>query len=228
MSEPWYLLPHQTGTPAFNMALDELLLENVDAVGRPLLRFYGWDRPAATFGYFQKYAEIEALTRLRPLIRRPTGGGLVPHDGDWTYSLVAPPGHFWYSLKAEESYERIHRWIRAAFHELNLETRLSPTPLASGPGQCFVGAEKFDLLFDNRKVAGAAQRRNRRGLLIQGSIQHLPPGLNRPDWERVFRSLWEFPQCRDWAPFPGQSELERQARALAASKYETSAFNRKR
>ncbi len=94
------------------MALDEALLEAAARLGRPVLRFYGWTEPAATFGYFQKYAEVERATLLRPLIRRPTGGGIVPHDADWTYSLVFPPDHEWHSLKAEESYRRVHEWIQ--------------------------------------------------------------------------------------------------------------------
>jgi len=60
---------------AFNMALDEALLEAMPRLGQPVLRFYGWTEPTATFGYFQKFAEIERTTALRPLIRRPTGGG---------------------------------------------------------------------------------------------------------------------------------------------------------
>ena len=110
------------------MALDEALLEAVARLGKPVLRFYGWTEPAATFGYFQKYAEVERATRLRPLVRRPTGGGIVPHDADWTYSLAFPPGHEWHSLKAEESYRRVHEWIQRAFAKLNVATELAPAP----------------------------------------------------------------------------------------------------
>ena len=111
---------------AFNMALDEALLESVSRLGRPVLRFYGWTEPAATFGYFQKYADVERATLLRPLIRRPTGGGIVPHDADWTYSVAFPPGHEWHSLKAEESYRRVHEWIQSAFAKLDVTTELAP------------------------------------------------------------------------------------------------------
>src|ERR1039458_9410999 len=75
----WLLLQSGPGPAAFNMALDEALLKAMPRLSRPVLRFYGWTEPAATFGYFQKYADVERATRLRPLIRRPTGGGIVPH-----------------------------------------------------------------------------------------------------------------------------------------------------
>jgi len=116
----WLLLQSGKCAAAFNMALDEALLENVARLGRPALRFYGWTEPAATFGYFQKFSEVERATLLRPLIRRPTGGGIVPHDCDWTYSFAVPPNHEWHLLKAEESYRRIHDWLRLAFAELKI------------------------------------------------------------------------------------------------------------
>ncbi|SVC22961.1 uncharacterized protein METZ01_LOCUS275815, partial [marine metagenome] len=61
------------------MATDELLLQQAAALGQAVLRFYSWDQPSASFGYFQRYADVEAMTKLRPLIRRPTGGGAVLH-----------------------------------------------------------------------------------------------------------------------------------------------------
>src|SRR5687768_12129854 len=87
----WLLLQTGRRRAADNMALDELLLSRAAEFGHPILRFYSWAEAAATFGYAQRIAEVESFTLLRPLIRRPTGGGLVPHDRDWTYSLVFPP-----------------------------------------------------------------------------------------------------------------------------------------
>ena len=116
-------------------------------------------------------------------MRHPTGGGLVPHDTDWTYSLVFPPGHFWYPFKAAESYLRVHQWLRDAFAQMDVPATLSPLRQKEIPGQCFVGAEKDDLLWHGRKIAGAAQRRTRNGLLIQGSVQPPPIQLLRKRWE---------------------------------------------
>src|SRR5437879_7130014 len=120
VSTSWYLLRSGPGGHAHNMALDAALLEAAPFLGRPVLRFYSWSEPAASFGYFQKYAEVEQMTLLRPLVRRPTGGGLVPHDADWTYSLTFPPSDAWHTLKAVRSYHRVHEWIQAAFHKLGI------------------------------------------------------------------------------------------------------------
>src|SRR6185437_2332064 len=146
----------------------------------------------------QKFSDVERATHLRPLIRRPTGGGIVPHDADWTYSFVAPPHHEWHSLKAEESYRRVHEWIQFAFAKLKIKTELAPNTKKSLPGQCFVGHEKFDLLWHGKKIAGAAQRRNKLGLLIQGSIQS-PVKMSRTAFENAmlvvaiedFKIKWE-------------------------------------
>src|SRR3954452_17489586 len=140
---PWNLL-HSAAAPCdFNMALDEALLEAMPRLQKPVLRFYSWTEPAASFGYFQRYAAIEQLTLLRPLVRRPTGGGLVPHDADWTYSLAFPTDHEWYSLTAIDSYRRAHEWVQAAFATLGVATELASCCRKAGPGECFVGYEKF-------------------------------------------------------------------------------------
>lgn len=216
------------GDPAFNMALDEVLLGAAAGLGRPVLRFYGWTEPAATFGYFQRHREVEEWTNLRPLIRRPTGGGLVKHDADWTYSLAFPPGHAWHRLKAEESYERVHAWISSSFLSLRMRTELAPCCRKELPGQCFAGAEKFDLLWEGRKIAGAAQRRNRDGLLIQGSVQSLPGGVSREDWQRAMVAVGSEQWGAEWAALAPDGELAAQARALAADKYAQEAHNRRR
>jgi lipoate-protein ligase A len=224
----WLLINSGQGDAAFNMALDEALLENAARLGKPVLRFYGWTEPAATFGYFQKFAEVAAATRLRPLIRRPTGGGIVPHDADWTYSAVFPPGHEWHSLKAEESYRRIPDWLRRAFAELNIETELAPCCKKSLPGQCFVGHEKSDLLWRGKKIAGAAQRRNKLGLLIQGSVQPPPLPLARADWEDALRAVAEKHFAGAWTEFVPDAELHDHAVKLTREKFAQLCYNEKR
>ncbi len=224
----WLLLNSGRCDAAFNMALDEALLEAMPRLQKPVLRFYGWTEPAATFGYFQKYAEVAATTKLRPLLRRPTGGGIVPHDADWTYSAVFPPGHEWHLLKAEESYRRIHDWLRLAFAELKVETELAPCCKKTLPGQCFVGYEKFDLLWRGKKIAGAAQRRNKLGLLIQGSVQPPPVPVRREDFETAMCGVAEKNFGVRWREFSPETGWRRDVEKLAAEKYSSSAYNQKR
>ena len=214
------------GAAALNMAIDEALLEAMPRLRKPVLRFYGWTETAASFGYFQKYAEIERFTLLRPLVRRPTGGGLVPHDKDWTYSFTIPACHKWYESSAMESYKTMHEWIRAAFAKLDVATELASDCRKPEPGQCFVGHEESDLLWHGKKIAGAAQRRMRSGLLIQGSVQ--PPLLSMD-----YRA-WKNAMCK--AGSEGEVcqsfELDEQliARALefVKNKYSRESYNRKK
>jgi lipoate-protein ligase A len=226
--ETWYRLDSGAGDPAWNMAMDEVLLSAVAGVGAPILRFYGWRAPAATFGYFQHHADVELMTSLRPLVRRMTGGGLVPHDADWTYCLVFPPAHEWYRLRAGDSYRRLHEWIRDSFARLGLATELAPCCAKELPGRCFAGPEKFDLLWQGRKVAGAAQRRAKEGLMIQGSVQPVPPGIDRGRWEQALADAASASWGIRWASLPERGRLEDFASSLATAKYATDAHNRRR
>jgi len=228
MPETWLWLDSGPGAADFNMALDEALLESAATRAQPVLRFYGWIERAATFGYSQRYTEIERLTLLRPLIRRPTGGGLVPHDADWTYSLVFPPDHWWYALRAHDSYERVHAWIRDAFTRIGVDTVLSPGCRKDAPGQCFAGAERHDLLWQGRKIAGAAQRRNKLGLLIQGSIQPPPLPLVKADWQEAMCDVALRHWRVAWSVCPTASLPIPQAKALARAKYSRPEFNERR
>lgn len=227
----WLFLNSGVCPPAFNMALDEALMELAPSLAAPTLRFYGWTEPAATFGYFQRYAEMERLTALRPLLRRPTAGGLVPHDADWTYSLALPAGHEWHRLRAEASYRRVHDWLGRAFARLGVETELAPSA-RPGAGQCFVGHEKSDLLWRGRKIAGAAQRRTKTCLLIQGSVQPPPLNLCRDDWQRAMLAVATEVWSVAWLPLSPKHaswpRLHDHAGLLDREKYSPDAYHRKR
>jgi lipoyl(octanoyl) transferase len=210
------------------MALDEALLEAAPQLGSPVLRFYGWTEPAASFGYFQKIADIECATWLRPLVRRPTGGGLVPHDADWTYSFIVPPSHPWHELRAAASYERVHQWLRSAFARLGVSTDLAPCCRKELPGQCFAGYEKSDLLWLGRKMAGAAQRRARTGLLVQGSVQPQPPGPDRAAFHQAMQAAASAEWGVRWQNFVLSDALLRRTQALAETKYSQTWYNRRR
>jgi lipoate-protein ligase A len=224
----WFLLQSGPGEAGFNMAMDEALLEGMPRLGKPVLRFYSWSEPAASFGYFQKFREIEEITRLRPLVRRPTGGGVVPHAGDWTYSLAFPTGDEWYSLTATESYRRVHEWIRDAFTRLKVATELAATCRKAEAGQCFVGHEKFDLLWRGQKIAGAAQRRTRNGLLIQGSVQPPPISVAKADWQKAMCDAAHFGAGVRWVEFVPDTPLNERGMSLAEQKYSLISYQQKR
>ncbi len=210
------------------MALDEALLEAMPRLGHPVLRFYGWTELAASFGYFQRYSQVEQLTPLRPLVRRPTGGGIVPHDADWTYSLVFPPNHEWYQLSARDSYCRVHQWIQSSFEKLQLATELAPVALKAHRGQCFVGHEQSDLLWRGRKIAGAAQRRRKDGLLFQGSVQPPLASLARTSWQQVMREAATSAYGAEWQQGLEDTCLKARASELARTKYSQEGYNRGR
>jgi lipoate-protein ligase A len=224
----WLSIQSGAGDAASNMALDEALLEAMPRLQRPVLRFYGWTEPAASFGYFQKFSDIEQATSLRPLVRRPTGGGLVPHDADWTYSFAFPTNHEWYSTNAVESYRRVHEWIQSAFAAMNVPSELAPCCRKSDAGQCFVGYEKFDLLWHGKKIAGAAQRRNKLGLLIQGSVQPPPLSIQRATWETAMRDFGVRTFGAEWLDWKPDAALSASVTALVRQKYSQQSYNEKR
>ena len=164
---------------------------------------------------------------MRPLVRRPTGGGLVPHDADWTYSLVFPANNPWHQLRAMESYRRAHEWIQAAFSRAGVTTELSPCCRKVARGQCFIGAEQFDVLWQDRKIAGAAQRRTREGLLIQGSIQP-PPGASRREFETAFCEVAVIQWGIVWQALDMDLALPERVADLARKKYSRKEYNERR
>jgi lipoate-protein ligase A len=152
----------------------------------------------------------------------------VPHDADWTYSFVVPPDHEWHSLAAVESYRRVHEWIQGAFAKLNVVTDLASYCKKSAPGECFVGHEKSDVLWNGKKIAGAAQRRNKLGLLIQGSVQPPPISPARADWENAMRETAQDQFNAGWDGFLPDVKLRVRAKTLADEKFSKDSFNRKR
>jgi lipoate-protein ligase A len=227
--EQWFFLQSGRCQAAYNMALDEALLETMPRLRRPVLRFYGWSESAGSFGYFQKYEEIQRMTTLRPLVRRPTAGGLVPHDSDWTYSLTLPSDHPWHSLRAEQSYHRMHEWICASFARLGISAAIAAMGKKTSPGQCFAGFERFDLLYQGKKIAGAAQRRNKTGLLIQGSIQPNPGWkVSRGDWQEALFGAAVDRLAVEWIDFQLDQKLEQRVNDLVREKYSKTSYNQKR
>ena len=100
---------------------------------------------------------------------------------------------------------------------------MAPRRVSASGGQCFVGAEQFDVLWSNRKIAGAAQRRTKQGLLIQGSIQP-PAGIARKDWEKAFLEVARV----GWEALTLDADVEQRVKTLAESKYSQPSYNQRR
>src|SRR5438067_12607990 len=96
---------------AMNMAIDEALL---DSVAVPSIRFYRWRSPALSFGYFGKFTDVADYLAERDLVRRWTGGGIVFHGEDLTYSIVIPATEPAFGESPKAIYEKIHCALRDA------------------------------------------------------------------------------------------------------------------
>jgi lipoate-protein ligase A len=192
------------------MALDEVLFTSAD---EPTLRFYRWQQPSLSFGYFSRYADVEAEAPQRDLVRRWTGGGIVLHGTDVTYSLVVPHPYLPPSTAARSIYAFVHCAIADALGPVaQVELAAADAPKVSDA--CFANAVTADLLARGRKIAGAAQRRTRGGLLQQGSIQfdQLPP---------MFTDSFSRALCRSAVEATLKPDEIARATALAAAKYAT-------
>jgi lipoate-protein ligase A len=208
---------------SFNMAADESLLEQIgDAV---VLRIYRWLRPAISFGYFTELAAVRQRHEERELVRRWTGGGIVEHGTDFTYSLVIPRRDLVELGSAGRSYELIHQALAEALAgggAVSITKEHAGAPRSESGAHCFEHPVAHDLLIDGRTTAGAAQRRTRRGLLHQGSVQGV--GGVMAAWqerlaERLPETLCSSAVRRGFTP----AEEEGAAR-LAAEKYATQAW----
>jgi len=211
---------------AMNMAIDEALLEFAMV---PSIRFYRWQSPALSFGYFGKFADVSCYERERDLVRRWTGGGIVFHGEDLTYSIVIPASDSVFGESSTAIFENVHRVLADALNGIGTRAELvgsarcaDRTPQRGVPTyNCFANPARADVMIDGRKIAGAAQRRTRRGLLQQGSIQgvDLANGLA----ERFAQALSANRSERTIA----QEILDR-AREFAQQKYGTDSWLRMR
>ena len=213
-----HLLPIRTAGAAENMALDFLLLQRYPETAAPRFRHYEWRGPAFTFGYSQKMEFVRAnlpVGETFDLCRRPTGGGIVDHRHDWTYALVLPRGHALYDERAPQSYRIVHECLAAALVALGQPATVKTEcdPGESGPGICFQRAELYDVINPQtrRKIAGAAQKRNKHGLLFQGSIEKT--AVRPVDWDDFSSQFttalaWAFGAEATATPWPDLNEEE--------------------
>jgi lipoate-protein ligase A len=216
----WRLLIHGAASPARNMAVDEALLREIR---EPVVRLYEWNVPAVSLGYFQPFA----LAGDRPFIRRYTGGGLVDHAHDLTYTLVVPRAHPWMELSAPDSYCLVHKGVKAALAACGIESELTPQALDGNADACFMKPVKFDIVAGSAKLSGAAQRRTREGMLHQGSIL-LPDPSQNPMLRDLFPRTFMAELGLEFAPGELTTEEALRAAELERDRYATDAWNRSR
>ncbi len=246
----WRLLDTGACHPYYNMALDEALLQLSGET--PLLRFYGWDPPALSLGYFQNASGFD-LEELRArgfvLLRRPTGGGAICHWGEFTFSVITGPRHgLALGSTIEERYERVHGAVIGALQNLGVRSQLRGGELASP----FSGSEdKFcfnriigcDIVAGGKKLAGSAQKKTPQGFLQHGSVPLLQnPMTPQASWvnelsreevtyevfARALADAFEESLGVSLLPSRPTEDEESAARRLVKEKYSTDSWNFKR
>jgi lipoate-protein ligase A len=203
---------------ALNMAVDEALLETAPA---PILRFYGWRRPSYSFGYFGRYAEVHDQSQSHEIVRRWTGGGIVPHGNDLTYSVIIPASDPFFSLSSLEIYAELHEAIRLALQANGVSAILAASAAPKVSEACFANPARTDVMIDGQKIAGAAHRRTRSGLLHQGSIQ-------RSDLPRRFKDDLARLLCQQFERRMVSTEVLARAATITDAKYGTTAWLKRR
>lgn len=227
---------HHRADATWQLAVDEYLLETQSNEGA--LRTYQWDKTSITFGYNLSYQEVVNCLGSVPRspIRRLTAGGLVNHQNDYTFSIVIPKKNPFYDLTAKQSYQSIHRTIQAILKNLGVETILhpcvhceDPRPSEASVNSCFENPVAFDLVRQGsiyQKVLGSAQKRTRKALLLQGTLDK--KALPEVDWgifeKRFLRTFSQkFSVELALQPLPGEEFLKQ-----FLLKYRSNQWNQKR
>jgi lipoyl(octanoyl) transferase len=164
-----------------NMALDEALFSCFNSeTSLPVLRLYGWEPPALSLGRYQDAAAALKLDLCEadgvPVVRRMTGGGIIYHGQELTYSIVCAPEQLGEVAGVKAGFRRLCSFLLGTYRRLGLEaafaTDLNPAGerLGAPTAFCFAGKEEFDVLVNGQKIGGNAQRRMRGALLQHGSI----------------------------------------------------------
>lgn len=181
--QKWVFINSGKADAFYNMALDELLMDKVrnreiDAA----LRFYEWEIPTLSLGYFQKVHKEIDLEKVEnygyQMVRRQTGGRGVLHDKELTYSVILPENYQGMPESVTESYKILSHGLLYGFRNLGLnadfsipktkEEKKELTQIRSSV--CFDTPSWYELVVEGRKIAGSAQTRKKGVILQHGSI----------------------------------------------------------
>ncbi len=170
----WRLIDTGHATAPWNMAVDEALLGEFCENDLPIFRLYGW-KPSLSFGRFSKPAQSVDLSlaekRGVSCVRRITGGGILVHGGDLSYSIILPSS-FAKERGIKGSYSFLCRFLIRLYEKLGLDagfvTQFEKEEKESNI--CLAGSEAYDILIDGIKMGGNAQRHIKKAMLQHGSI----------------------------------------------------------
>lgn len=153
------------------MAIDEAIVQAIEPDDPPVLRFFDWSQPAISIGYSQKINEVLDVPICKKekmfFVRRPTGGGVVLHGGNITYSVIIPVPHREWN---KGMFWMIQYWIKKGMDALGIETTQYNEIKKNSPGYCFVSPSFGDIIIADRKIGGLAGRRIRQKMLYQGYL----------------------------------------------------------
>jgi len=163
-----------------NMAIDEMLMESQALPNTiPILRFYSWLSPACSIGYFQNIDKIakrfQSIKTGIPIVRRITGGGLVLHGQDLTFSITVKGDNPFFLGPVKDSYLKVNEALRVGLKQLFFKIDYAdckniPSGRSGKDTVCFETPSCYDLLLDGEKIVGASQRRKSGTILHQSSI----------------------------------------------------------
>lgn len=178
----WRLIRHSAAAGAWNMAVDEAILEAATlGAAPPTLRLYAWSPPCLSLGYAQPFAEVDPSALRRRgwhVVRRPTGGRAILHTDELTYSICGPETEPRLAGSVLESYRVLAGALLAALIDLGIPARAheKAAPAAPAGGQplqnpvCFEVPSSYEITVFGKKLIGSAQRRSRGGVLQHGSL----------------------------------------------------------
>lgn len=171
----WRLMPYLEASGQHQMAIDTWLLQDyVPRTQQPVLRFYGWCPAAISLGYCQHHypaywSNFTWQSQVLELVRRPSGGRAVLHQGTLTYAIVLPHRR---SLRRQDHYTYLCEFLRQAWRSLGVE--LTPGRAQRNDRHnlsCFNTATPADLVaLDGSKLIGSAQRCTDEALLQHGAM----------------------------------------------------------
>jgi lipoate-protein ligase A len=159
-----------------NMAVDEHLFNLAASSPRTFLRFYQWERPTASLGYSQDAAKVVDSSFCAAngiaIVRRMTGGKLVLHHRELTYSVTSADAAL-FTGTLRDSYRLISRALLRGLAIMGVRARLaesSPPAYLKGTMPCFAFPARDEIEIDGRKIVGSAQKRTGPLFLQHGSI----------------------------------------------------------